>query len=107
MALKILLNNDNTIELDNLINTSTSVYDNGATVLCDILDRDGTSVVGSPLIAMSQVAESPDQGKYRGTIPSTTTLNTGQLFTIKLYVTGSAGEVAEWTIRARVVERSE
>lgn len=95
-------NNDNTLQLDEVRDVD-GTYDNGATVLADLVDEDGTSLIGSPLLSMAYV--SGTNGRYRATLQDTLSWSKNRGYTALITATLSSGAKGYWEMPCRVVVR--
>lgn len=99
--------NDNTIELDGLINNITEAYINDATVTVTLIDSNsGDEIVGETWpLAMGYVSAS--NGKYRANLASTLTVTVGQKLKAKINVDAGANGTAYWEFPVIVKQRIE
>ncbi len=79
---------DNRVVLDELHNSATGAWTNGATVTATLYDSSGSEVAGSS-ITLTYVAGS--NGKYVGTLPYTISTIKGAQYTIKAVAITAAG----------------
>jgi hypothetical protein len=87
MSLEVLaIGSDNLVRLDSLTNTSSGAYINNASVSFVLKDSKGTVVVNTT--TMSYVAAT--NGRYEGTIPSSTSLTLNAQYSIEITATSAS-----------------
>jgi len=96
--------NDNLIELIGLQDATTEAYENAATVTVTLKDPDGTTVTGVDGLSMAYVAAS--DGDYRGTIPYTSVLVSGKLYTAEVTADAGVGKRAFFVLPLKVLTRT-
>lgn len=101
--MRLLVENSNVVELENLRNTVTNLHDAGATVELTLLDSDGMEVAGQ-IWPLNMAYDAADE-TYRVTMSDGIDITAGHYYTAIVRAVGSGLEIGKWSVRLKAQDR--